>query len=146
MRLFTLLFLGCFAFGTASSLTIWGIQLPTWVTNLFNSARDRALNKICDYLAKYPDRANTAIRKVNETLQENNRTKNIFVSTLNYLNTPANQEKLVGGTNVCPTFFNEIQKAIETDLTNAKENSASAKQKALDVVNKLIDELKNWAN
>ena len=120
--------------------------MPTWLTNLFTNARNRALNQICQYLATYPARANTAIQKVNETLQANNRTRTIFVSTLNYLNTPANQQKLVGGTSVCPSFFNEIQKIIETDLTNAKENSAAARQKALDLVNKLLDELKTWTN
>lgn len=125
---------------------MFGIQLPSWLSSLFTSTRDKAINKICEYLAKYPDRANTAIRVVNETLQKNNGTKTTFVSTLNYLNSPENQQKLVGGTNTCPTFFSEIQQAIETDLKNAKENSSSVRQKALEIVNKFLDELKKRIN
>ena len=104
------------------------------------------INKICDYLEKYPARANTTIQVVNATLQETNRTRTIFASTLIYLNSAENQQKLVGGKNTCPTFFSEIQQAIETDLRNAKENSSTARQKALDMVNKFIDELKKRVN
>lgn len=115
-------------------------------TNIFRNARDKLVNNICEYLAKHPDRANTVIRVVNETLQKNNGTRNVFVSTLNYLNSPENQQKLVGGTSTCPTFFSEIQQAAETDLKNSKENSSSARQKAMDMVNEFIDELKKWIN
>lgn len=120
---------------------MWGIQLPDWLTPILGNTKEKMINRICTYLARYPNRTAAAVQKVNETLQNSDQAKQTFVSTIAYLNSAENQQKLVNGAGACPSFFSEIQAAIQSDLSNSTGNAAQTKQKAMDIVNKLTDQL-----
>ncbi len=117
------------------------IRLPGWLTSLFPSSIDPVITAVCSYLAQNPSQASTAIQIINETLQATNQTEQIFTTTINYLNTPANQANLLGGTSTCPSFFSGLKDAIATDLKNANANSADTEHQAMNIVKNALNQL-----
>jgi len=120
--------------------------LPSWITSIFTNPINQLENDICSYIVQHPDRAITAINKIKGTLQNNGATNQTFAFTINYLNSPVNQEELTNSTSTCVTFFNGLQNAIQTDLNKNNINLANAPQTALSKLNDLLNDLKNSLN
>jgi hypothetical protein len=120
--------------------------LPSWITSFFSNPINKLENEICSYIVQHPDRAITVINKIKVALQNNNQTNQTFVLTINYLNSPDNQEELTNSTSTCLTFFNGLQNAIITDLNNNNINLANSQQTALKKLNDLLNDLKNSLN
>jgi hypothetical protein len=100
-------------------------------------------NDICSYLAQHPDRATTAFTTLNETLQSTAETRQTFVLTIDYIDSPTNLQNLVGGTSTCPTALNDLYNALMNDLKNQNFSLATAKQKVLDILTNWLNSLKN---
>jgi hypothetical protein len=85
-------------------------------------------NAICMYLVKNPTRAANALAAIENSLDQSNATKNTFVNTLNYINSPTNQAELISSISTCLTFLNGLQNAIQTDLNNKKSSVSTTAQ------------------
>jgi hypothetical protein len=136
----------CVSIETVSPFLGINIQLPSWITSFFSNPIDKLENEICSYIVQHPDRAITVINKIKVALQNNNQTNQTFVLTINYLNSPDNQEELTNSTSTCLTFFNGLQNATITDLNNNNINLANSQQTALKKWNDLLNDLKNSLN
>ena len=101
------------------------------------------MDRVCSYLAKHPDRADTIIQKINETLQATNKTQEVFAGTINYLNSEENRQKLVNGTSSCTMFFKEVRNATQTDLNNNNADFATSKEEALSIITDALNRLKD---
>lgn len=83
---------------------------------------------------------------IKATLQKTNETANTFALTINYLDSTANQQNLVGGTSACATFFQGLLSVIKIDFTNKQIPSAEAQAKALQALTDMLNNLKNIYN
>ncbi len=117
------------------------INFSSWITSLFTNLINKIKNDICKYLVKHPDRAAILIQKINGTLQKTNETQYIFVLTLNYINSPANQAELIYNSSTCLTFFDGFVEAVQTDVKNTNLTLADVENVASKTLNNLLNNI-----
>jgi len=117
------------------------INFSSWITSFFTNLINKIKNDICKYLVNHPDRAGILIQKINGTLQKTNETQYIFVLTLNYINSPANQAELINNTSTCLTFFDGFVEAVQTDVKNTNLTLAAVDNVASKTLNDLLNNI-----
>jgi hypothetical protein len=98
---------------------------------------------VCSYFAQNPNRTKIALKKINDALQANNETTNMFPLTTAYINANANRDKLIGGTEQCSAFFDDIKDKLMADCKNKEANNANAQQKAINMLKNFHSILKS---
>ncbi|CAF1012880.1 unnamed protein product [Rotaria sp. Silwood1] len=139
-----LLLVLCASIGTVSSLS-WNGLVSTVLGWLgLSDPINKIKTETCSYFANHPDRANETFIKINQALQSKNTTQQMFATTLAYINDPVNQLKLVSNTTACPMFIDEFINALVTDYQNARANTQTARQNAVNKLKELYTTYKLW--
>ncbi len=90
-----------------------------WPPPIFTDPLGTIKNKICLYFFRHPERAITAVDQIVAKLQKTNETSEIFAQTINFLESPENQQNLINGTGTCLTFLNGFGATVKSDIQNA---------------------------